>query len=68
MQSNDPFKPTIIWRSRFTNPPDRSPVESDVRSGRAEYLLSGPYHLGEGGKIEVVGGNLQFTGGSFVIT
>ncbi|QHG64354.1 hypothetical protein [Pseudomonas putida] len=68
MQSNDPFKPTIAWRARYNNPPDREPVELDVQDGRAEYLLSGPYHLGESGKIEVVGGKLQFTGGSFVIT
>lgn len=68
MQSNCPFKPIIVWRVRYNNPPDREPVDVDVQVGRAEYLISGPYHLGEGGKIEVIGGQLQFTGGSFVIT
>lgn len=64
MQSKDPYKPVIAWRGRLSNPPDREPVELDVQDGRAEYLLSGPYALGEGGKIQVVSGQVLFTGGS----
>ena len=48
--------------------PNREPVEVDVRDGRAEYLLSGPYSLSEGGKIEVVGGKLLFTGSRLQIS
>lgn len=59
---NDPFHPAIAWRRRLSNPPDRKPVELDVQDGRAEYLLSGPYNLAEGGKIEVINGQLLFTG------
>jgi len=39
----------------------------DVQDGRAEYLLSGPYSIGEGGRIEVVDGKLLFTGSNFKI-
>jgi hypothetical protein len=62
MQSNGPFKPTIVWRARYNNRPDREPVEVDVQDGRAEYVLSGPYHFAEGSKIEVIHGQLLFTG------
>ncbi|MCX5511335.1 hypothetical protein [Pseudomonas sp. BJa3] len=64
----DPYKPAIAWRPRLNNPPDRDPIEVDVQDGRAEHLLSGPYSLGEGGKIEVINGKLLFTGGSFKVT
>ena len=64
----DPYRPVIAWRRRLSNPPGRDPVEVDVQDGRAEYLLSGPYSLAEGGKIEVINGKLLFTGGSFKIT
>lgn len=63
----DPYKSSIAWRRRLSNPPDRLPVEVDVQDGRAEYLLSGPYSLGEGGRIEVVDGKLLFTGSNFKI-
>ncbi|CAI8810444.1 Phage tail protein [Pseudomonas chlororaphis] len=59
----DPYQSTIAWLRRLSNPPDREPVELDVQDGRAEYLLSGPYSLAEGGKIEVIKGQLLFTGG-----
>lgn len=62
MQKIDEFSPAIAWRSMLGSRPNRDPVEVDVQDGRAEYLLSGPYHLSEGGKIEVVGGKLLFTG------
>ncbi|WP_256659309.1 hypothetical protein [Pseudomonas sp. F16(2018)] len=58
----DPYKSAIAWRPRLNNPPDRDPIEVDVQDGRAEYLLSGPYSLGEGGRIEVVKGRLLFSG------
>lgn len=64
----DPYKSVIAWRRRLSSPPDRAPVEADVKDGRAEYLLSGPCSLGEGGKIEVLDGELLFTGGCFKIT
>ena len=64
----DPYQPVIAWRRRLSSPPDRDPVELDVQDGRAEYLLSGPYSLAEGGKIEVINGKLLFTGGSFKVT
>lgn len=60
----DPFRPVIAWRRRLSNPPDREPIEADIRDGRAEYLLSGPYSLGEGSRIEVVDGLLLWSGGS----
>lgn len=63
----DPYKSVIAWRRRLGNPPDRSPVGVDVQDGRAEYLLSGPYSIGEGGRIEVVDGKLLFTGSNFKI-
>jgi len=68
MQSNDSYKPAIEWNRRVSNLPDRSPVELDVQDGRAEHILSGPYRIGEGGKIEVVNGQLLFTGGAFRIS
>lgn len=63
MSPPDPFTPTIAWRQGFA-PPKREPVVTDVQDGRAEYLLSGPYRLAKGGKIEVVNGQLLFTGSS----
>jgi len=68
MQKNDQFSPVISWRSMLGSKPNREPVEVDVQDGRAEYLLSGPYNLSEGGKIEVVGGRLLFTGGCLKIS
>ncbi len=64
MKNKDPYQPTIAWRQRLVHQPDRDPVEVDVHDGRAEYLLSGPYHMTEGSKIEVVDGKLLFTGSS----
>lgn len=64
----DPYRPVIAWRRRLSNPPDREPVEVDVQDGRAECILSGPYSLGEGGRIEVVDGKLLFAGSSFNVT
>ncbi|QPG62061.1 hypothetical protein HFV04_021400 [Pseudomonas sp. BIGb0427] len=63
----DPYRPVIAWRRRLSNPPSREPFEVDVQDGRAEYLLSGPYSIGEGGRIEVVDGKLLFTGSNFKI-
>ena len=63
MQKNNQYSPAIAWRSMLGNTPDRAPVEIDVQDGRAEYLLSGPYRMTEGSKIEVVGGKLQWSGG-----
>jgi len=63
----DPYQPVIAWRRRLSIPPGRQPVEADVQDGRAEYLLSGPYSIGEGGRIEVVDGKLLFTGSNFKI-
>lgn len=68
MQKIDQFIPAIAWRSILGNKPNREPVEVDVQDGRAEYLLSGPYNLSEGGKIEVVGGKLLFTGSRMKIS
>ena len=68
MQESDQFSPVIAWRSMLGSKPNREPVEVDVRDGRAEYLLSGPYSLSEGGKIEVVGGKLLFTGSTTKIS
>ena len=62
MQKSDQFSQVIAWRSMLGSKPNREPVEVDVQDGRAEYLLSGPYSLAEGGKIEVVDGQLLFTG------
>lgn len=67
MSQPDPFAPTIAWRRGFANP-EREPVEVDVQDGRAEYFLSGPYSLSEGGKVEVVGGKLLFTGSRLKIS
>lgn len=64
MQKNDPYAPVIVWRRRFGTPPDREPDVVDVRQGRAEYLLSGPYRLTEGSRVEVVDGALLWTGSS----
>lgn len=60
---DDPYQPTITWRCRLSSPPDREPVELDVQDGRAEYLLSGPYRMAEGSRIEVVGGKVLWSGG-----
>lgn len=68
MQKSDQFSPAIAWRSMLENKPNREPAEVDVQDGRAEYLLSGPYSLSEGGKIEVVGGKLLFTGSRLKIS
>lgn len=57
-------QPVIVWRSRLSAPPNRVPVEVDVQDGRAEYVLSCPYNLAEGSKIEVINGRLLFTGSS----
>jgi hypothetical protein len=62
MTQSDPFAPTIAWRRGFAHP-NREPVEVDVHDGRAEYLLSGPYCMSEGSKIEVVDGKILWTGG-----
>lgn len=62
MHSNDPYKPVIAWRGHLRKVPDREPVELDVQDGRAEYVLSGPYSLSEGSRIEVVKGELLFSG------
>lgn len=64
MQNSDPYKPVIVWRRRFGSPPDRNPEAADVEQGNAEYLLSGPYRLSEGGRVEVIGGQLLWTGAS----
>lgn len=64
MSQPDPFSPTIAWRRGFTNP-SREPVEVDVQDRRAEYLLSGPYRMSEGSKIEIVDGKVLWTGGRF---
>lgn len=61
----DPYQPVIAWRRRLSSPPDREPVELDVQDGRAEYVLSGPYNLAEGSKIEVVKGRLLWSGNSY---
>lgn len=63
-QKADPYRPSIAWRRRLSNPPGRTPEEVDVHDGRAEYVLSGPYNLAEGSKIEVINGKLLFTGSS----
>lgn len=68
MQKIDQFSPAIAWRSMLGNKPNRDPVEVDVQDGRAEYLLSGPNNLSEGGKIEVVDGKLIFTGSRMKIS
>lgn len=59
----DPFSPKIAWRRRLQNPPKRDPVEIDVQDGRAEYILSGPYKLGEGATIKVVDGKVLWGSG-----
>ncbi|APC14827.1 hypothetical protein BLL42_03465 [Pseudomonas frederiksbergensis] len=64
MQQTNPYQPIINWRRGLTHQPERDPVEVDVQDGRAEYVLSGPYRMAEGAKIEVIGGKVQWTGGS----
>ncbi len=61
MNQSNPFTPIIVWGQDLNNP-ERSPVEIDVQDGRAEYMLSGPYLLAEGGKIEIVGGKVLWSG------
>lgn len=67
MSQPDQFSPAFAWRRGFTNP-NREPVVVDVQDGRAEYLLSGPYRMAEGAKIEVIDGQLLFTGSSCKIS
>ena len=62
MNQPDPFNPAITWRRGLANP-ERDPIEVDVQDGRAEYLLSGPYRMPEGSKIEVIDGKVLWTGG-----
>lgn len=62
MQTTNPFEPAIAWRRGFASP-KREPVALDVQDGRAEYLLTGPYRLAEGAKIEIVAGQVLWTGG-----
>lgn len=62
MSESDPYHPPIAWRRGFKGP-DREPVLIDIQDGRAEYLLSGPYRMAEGSKIEVLNGKLVWTGG-----
>lgn len=64
MEKNDRYKPAIIWRRGCGTPHDRDPDVADVEKGHAEYLLSGPYRLSEGGKVEVIGGVLLWTAAS----
>ncbi len=63
MQKSDQFSLVIAWRSILGSKPNREPVEIDVQDGRAEYLLSGPYRMAEGSKIEVIDGKALWTGG-----
>ncbi|WP_139129453.1 hypothetical protein [Pseudomonas sp. AP42] len=63
MNHSECFIFNIAWRREFPNPA-RDPVEADVQDGRAEYLFSGPYSLAEGGKTEVINGQLLFAGSS----
>ena len=65
MQQNDPYEPAIVWRQALCGHPQREPVEVDVQDGRAEYVLSGPHRMTEGAKIEVIGGQILWTGGRF---
>lgn len=60
---SDPYQPVIAWRQGFANP-KRKPVELDVQDGRAEYLLSGPYSMTEGSSIQVVNGQVLYSGGA----
>ncbi len=62
MKKIDQFSPAIAWRPGFTNP-EREPVEVDVQDGRAEYVLSGPYRMAEGAKIEIIGGKVLWSSG-----
>lgn len=62
MNQPDPYTPGIAWRRGFKNPA-RAPAETDVQDGRAEYLLSGPFRMAEGSKIEVINGQLKWSGG-----
>lgn len=62
MTHQDPFSPTIAWR-RGVNHPEREPLEIDVQDGCAEHILSGPYRMAEGAKIEVIDGKVLWTGG-----
>ena len=63
MNQPDQYKPSIAWRFGLSVTPNRDPVEMDVRDGRAEYLLSGPYKLAEGCKIEVIDGQVLWSSG-----
>lgn len=63
VQKINPFEPAIAWRRGYANLPGREPTEMDVQDGRAEYLLTGPYRLAEGSKIEVVNGQVLWMGG-----
>ena len=63
MQTTNPFEPTIAWRRGYANLTDREPTQTDVYDGRAEYLFTGPYRLAEGAKVEVVAGQVLWTGG-----
>lgn len=61
--NKDPYQPMKAWRQGLGHQPDREPIEIDVQDGRAEYLLTGPYRMTEGSKIEVIGGKLCWSGG-----
>lgn len=63
MQQDQMHQPEIAWRGARTHHPDREPVEMDVQDGRAEYVLSGPYRMTEGAKIEIIGGQIRWSGG-----
>lgn len=63
---SSPFEPEIVWRRGVDELPERAPLPVDVQDGRAEYLLSGPYHLAEGARIEVVDGKVRWTSGKVV--
>jgi len=63
VQPADPYSPKIIWRRRIGDVPARDPIDVDVQDGRAECVLSGPYHLSEGASIEVRGGKVLFRSG-----
>jgi hypothetical protein len=62
MTQPDPYAPPIAWKRGFGSS-ERNPVEADVQNGHAEYLLSGPYRMAEGAKVEIVGGKVIWSGG-----
>jgi len=66
MGSKNPFDPVIVWRRGLgsAHQPNRDPEELDVRDGRAEYVLGGPYNLAEGASIEVKDGKICWSGGT----